>query len=144
MSIGKSSIARAVNVSKDTTPETKKENNNLIIQKFNVNEINLLVDNTTATLADSIKKHGILCPVLLAITDKGDKWLIDGYNRINSAKMLNIDVIDAVVINVTNKNDVNRIYKELSALKPQITDNIHQEKFKILAVKDHDLPAYLL
>ncbi len=144
MSIGKSSIARAVNVTKDTPAQAKKEINNLIVQKFNISEIGLLNDQTTTTLTDSVKKHGILCPVLVAITEKGDKWLIDGYNRLAAAKELNTEAIDAVVINVGNKNDVNRLYKELISLKPQATDNIHEEKFKVLAVKDHDLPAYLL
>ncbi|MDO4608157.1 MAG: ParB/Srx family N-terminal domain-containing protein [Clostridia bacterium] len=144
MSIGKSSIARAVNVTKDTPQEVKKENKNIIVQKFGVQEISLLKDATDLSLLESVKKHGVLCPVLVAITDKGDKWLIDGYSRIAAAKELGSTDIDAVVINVGNKNDVNRLYKELLSLKPKTADNIHEEKFKVLAVKDHDLPAYLL
>lgn len=144
MSIGKSSIARAVNVTKESSTRLKKENNNLIVQKFEVDELGVLSDSRATTLIDSIKKYGLLCPVLVAITEKGDKWIIDGYNRLNAAKQLNISAIDAVVINVQNKNDVNRLYKELISLKPVATDSIHQEKFKVLAVKDHDLPSYLL
>ncbi len=144
MSIGKNSIARAVNVTNTTPAQAKKESNNLIVQKFNIDEIGLLRDTASSTLADSVKKHGVLCPVLVAITDKGDKWLLDGYNRLAAAKELKIEAVDAVVINVANKNDVNRLYKELISLKPKATDSIHEEKFKVLAVKDHDLPAYLL
>ncbi len=143
MSIGKNSIARAVNITKDAPQQAKKENNNLIIQKFNINELGLLNDSTCSAITDSVKKHGILCPLLVAITEKGDKWLIDGYNRLSAAKELGIEMLDAVVINLQNKNDVNRLYKELNSLKP-VADSIHQEKFKVLAVKDHDLPAYLL
>ncbi len=144
MSIGKSSIARAVNVTNATPAQAKKENNNLIIQKFNIDEIGLLRDTASSTLADSVKKHGVLCPVLVAITAKGDKWLLDGYKRIAAAKELKIESVDTVVINVASKNEANRLYKELISLKPQITDDIHEEKFRVLAVKDHDLPAYLL
>ncbi len=144
MSIGKNSIARAVSVTKDAPAQAKAQSNNLIIQKFNIDEIGLLSENASASLNDSIKKHGILCPLLVAITEKGDKWLLDGYARLSAAKALNISEVDAVVVNVTNKNDVNRLYKELVSLKPKATDSIHQEKFKVLAVKDHDLPAYLL
>ncbi len=143
MSIGKSSIARAVNVTKDTTAQAKQQNNNFIIQAFSINEIGLLKEATNTTLAESIKKHGMLCPVLVAITEKGDKWLVDGYNRLAALKALKTENINAVIVNVTNKNDVNRLFKEIISLKPQ-SENIHEEKFKVLAVKDHDLPAYLL
>ncbi len=144
MSIGKSSIARAVNVTKDTPAQAKKDNKNLIVQKFGIDEIGLLTDDTALALVASVKKHGLLCPVLVAITEKGDKWLVDGYKRLAAAKELGLEAVDAVVVNVVNKNDVNRLYKELTALKPQANDNIREEKFKVLAVKDHDLPAYLL
>ena len=149
MSIGKNSIARAVNVTKEAPSTQKAQSNNVIIKTFSLDTIGLLTDTVTDdsinALIDSIRKRGLLSPVLVAITAKGDVWLIDGYNRFSAMKALKKEIIDAIVVEVQNKNDVNRLYKEISSAKQIInTDSIHEEKFKVLAVKDHDLPSYLL
>ena len=146
MSIGKNSIARAVNAT--ATKPTAAQNDNVIT--------NLCVDNigflSVATTSDDIEdiksnvsKRGVLCPVLVASTQKGDLWLIDGYRRVAAAKELKLTQIAATVINVENKSEANRIYTELSKLKPvEKTTDIQEEKFRVLCVKDHDLPTYLL
>ena len=148
MSIGKSSIARAVNA---TATNTKSVNTESVLTKLSIDSIGLLTPTNSAdNISDikaSIKKRGILSPVLIAATAKGDLWLIDGYNRLFAAKELGITQLNATVINVENKSEVNRIFAELTKLKTNTivkTDNIHQEKFRVLCVKDHDLPTYLL
>lgn len=147
MSIGKSSIARAVNA---TATKTQNTSNESVITKFSLDNIGLLSIATTTDNIEAIKmsisKRGVLCPVLVAVTPKGDIWLIDGYRRVAAAKELNLVQITASIINVENKSEANRIYTEFSKLKPvaKTSDDIHEEKFHVLHVKDHDLPTYLL
>ncbi len=148
MSIGKSSIARAVNA----TTANKNQNTNssvCCVTSFLLDNIGLLsIAKTPDDITDikqSISKRGVLCPILVAVTSKGDAWLIDGYRRLAAAKELQITQINATVINVENKRDANCIYTELNKLKQTVKqDDIHEEKFRVLHVKDHDLPAYLL
>ena len=147
MSIGKSSIARAVNAT--ATKTQTNESKNISINKFSLDNIGLLqiakpCADITALKA-SITKRGIICPVLVAVTSKDEVWLIDGYSRVAAAKELDIKEIDAVVIKVDTKRDANNLYNEFNKSKSQVaTDDIHEEKFRVLCVKDHDLPAYLL
>lgn len=146
MSVGKSSIARAVNA---TATKTQTVTSSNTITKFPLDSIGILTvaqtPENTEDVKSSISKRGILCPVLVATTPKGDVWLIDGYRRYFAAKELKIPEICALVINVENKSEANRIYTELSKLKPVAkAQDIHQEKFRVLCVKDHDLPSYLL
>ena len=151
MSIGKSSIARAVNATSVTAKTQNKPNENISISKLPINSIGLLsvaktADDISSTKA-SIEKRGILCPLLVAATNKGDLWLVDGYNRLAAAKELSFEQINAVVITVDTKTQANAIYNEThKALPtaPKVADDIHEEKFRVLCVKDHDLPAYLL
>ncbi len=146
MSIGKSSIARAVNATANQKTTVTSDN---VVTKFSLDKIGLLSISKEPDNIDDIKtsisKRGILCPVLVAITPKGDIWLLDGYRRFFAAKELGLEQINASVISVENKSEANRIYTELHKLKPVIkTDDIHEEKFRVLCVKDHDLPTYLL
>ena len=151
MSIGKSSIARAVNAT-NTAAKTQNTTQNISINKFAIDSIGLLsvakaIDDIS-NLKSSIEKRGILCPALVACTSKGDVWLVDGYARIAAAKELDIKQIDAIVINVDTKTQANNLYNELNKTKPAkaetVIEDIHEEKFRVLCVKDHDLPAYLL
>ncbi len=146
MSIGKSSIARAVNA---TAVKAQNTNTESVITKLSFDKIGLLsvaqTPNDITDLKQSITKRGILTPILVAVTQKGDMWLIDGYCRYYAAKELGLCEITAAIINIENKSDANRIYNELSKLKAVVkTDNVHEEKFRVLHVKDHDLPTYLL
>lgn len=153
MSIGKNSIARAA-VANSATPKTTAQNfekDSIQIKSFKTDEIKILktADSYTETdlepLKKSIEKRGVLLPLLVAVTPENNVWLIDGYCRYYAAKSLDIKQIDAVVAAVENKNEVNRLYKEIkSAKQNKKPDDIREEKFKVLAVVDHDLPAYLL
>ena len=149
MSIGKSSIARAVNST--AAVKTQNTNNSAIgsITSFPIDKIGALsvakAPDDIESIKKSIEKRGILCPVLVAVTIKGEAWLIDGYRRYNAAKELRFTQIDAVVINIENKRDANNLYAELLKTKAvEKANNIHEEKFRVLCVKDHDLPTYLL
>ena len=147
MSIGKSSIARAV--SSTNAIKAKTTNTTNIITSFQVDNIGILTiaksPDNIESIKKSIEKRGILCPVLVAVTAKGEAWLVDGYRRLSAAKELGISQINAVVINVENKREANNLYAELCKTKAiQKSDDIREEKFRVLCVKDHDLPAYLL
>ena len=149
MSIGKSSIARAVNATATAAKTQNTNTPNLVINKFAIDSIGLLSVAKTpediTELKSSVQKRGILCPVLVAATNRGDVWLIDGYARVAVAKELNITQIDATVINVDTKTQANNLYNEINKIKPVIkTDDVREEKFRVLCVKDHDLPTYLL
>ena len=151
MSIGKSSIARAASNANTQSHNKSEKSNCSTVAKFNIDKIGVLSiaetpsDNDCLKLKESIKKRGIICPVLVAITPKEDVWLIDGYRRFYTAKELGITDIDAVVITVKSKTEANSLYKEMClSTSHKNGDSIHQEKFNVLAVKDHDLPAYLL
>ena len=146
MSIGKNSIARAVNA---TATKTQNVTNDNIVTKFSIDNIGLLsvakTPDDLESVKSSIEKRGVLCPVLVAITAKGDVWLIDGYRRYYVAKDLGLSQLSATVINVENKSEANRIYTEIGKTKPvQKAVDLHEEKFRVLCVKDHDLPTYLL
>lgn len=150
MSIGKSSIARAVNST--NTVKVQNATNTNVVRSFSIDNIGALsIANTPDDIENikkSIEKRGILCPVIIAVTAKGEAWLIDGYRRLSAARELGITQINAAVISVDNKRDANNLYSELQKTKPvaaqAVTDDIHEEKFRVLCVKDHDLPAYLL
>lgn len=146
MSIGKSSIARAVNATATKTQSANVESVVTMLSLEKIGELSIVKKFDDITdLKQSVAKRGILCPVLVALTSKGDLWLIDGYRRVAAAKELSLTQIAASVINVETKSEANRIYTELSKLKPvAAADDIHQEKFRVLCVKDHDLPSYLL
>ncbi len=148
MSIGKSSIARAVSATGTVKTQGTTFAANTVTS-FLINNIGTLAiakaPDNTEEIKKSIAKRGILCPVLAAVTAKGDVWLLDGYCRYYAAKDLGISQINAIVIAVENKSEANRIYTELSKLKPaEKPDTVYEEKFRVLAVKDHDLPTYLL
>lgn len=146
MSIGKSSIARAVNATATKTQNT--DNQNITINKFSLDAIGILSvanqQTNTAALKSSIQKRGILSPVLVAATTNGEVWLVDGYARVAAAKELGINQIDAVVVKVETKRDANTLYNEINKSKPIIKDDIKEEKFRVVCIKDRELPTYLL
>ena len=146
MSIGKSSIARAASATATQTKTTTSQN---VMASFSIDKIGLLSIASTPDdvdgLKSSIAKRGVISPVVVAVTTKGDVWLVDGYRRLFAAKELNISTLNATVISVDTKREANNLYSELCKTKPIAkNDNIHEEKFHVLCVKDHDLPSYLL
>ncbi|MBQ8793193.1 MAG: ParB N-terminal domain-containing protein [Clostridia bacterium] len=159
MSIGKNSIARAVNATANQKNTTTNDN---VITKFSLDKIGLLsvakVPDDIDSVKSSVEKRGVLCPVIVAATPKGEVWLVDGYRRYYAAKELSLSQISAVVITAQNKSEANRLYTELSKtksviketiiketiVKESVTTDIHEEKFRVLHVKDHDLPVHLL
>ena len=132
MSIGKSSIARAVNATATKTQNT--DNQNITINKFSVDAIGLLSvanqDNDTAALKSSVQKRGILSPVLVAATTKGEVWLVDGYARVAVAKELGIKQIDGIVVKVETKRDANNLYNEINKYRKDDGNGFYQGKNK--------------
>lgn len=151
MSIGKSSIARAVNATAkanvQTTTNPACRITNFLLDNIATLSIAKTPDDIN-NLKQSISKRGVICPLLVAVTPKGDAWLVDGYRRLTAARELGITQINAIVINVETKRDANNLYNELSKPKPTVAEpaaeDIHEEKFRVIAIKDRDLPTYLL
>lgn len=69
-------------------------------------------------LYESIKSEGILNPVV--VIKKGDNYLlVAGHRRYEVAKMLNLDLIPARIIEDKDKNQI---------LKIQLIENLHRER----------------
>lgn len=69
-------------------------------------------------LYDSIKEEGILNPVI--VIKKGDEYLlVAGHRRYEVAKMLNLDLIPARIIDDSDKDQI---------LKIQLIENLHRER----------------
>lgn len=145
MSIGKNSIARAVGATQ-TAAVKKAEEKAKVVTTVQIDSITLLSKQTEENLdamIKSVKKHGVLVPVLLAGGTDGKLWLVDGARRLAAAKAVGEGEISAVIVSVENKAAATRMAKEISELS-YIPDEIREAKFKVLCVKDHDLPSYLL
>jgi ParB family transcriptional regulator, chromosome partitioning protein len=64
-------------------------------------------------LADSIKEHGIISPILVRALEGGTYRLISGERRLRAAKLAGLDIIPAVVDQAENEDDVSRLSKQL-------------------------------
>lgn len=73
-----------------------------------------------AALAASIKEFGVLCPVLVRVTDKGTYKLVAGERRLRACKILGLDSIPAVV----DKNDGE---EKGDILSKQLIENLQRE-----------------
>lgn len=151
MSIGKSSIARAAAANSATVTQKPQDTKNELycVKSFQTDSIKTLKAQETYNEDDiqkirhSIEKRGVLLPVLVAATKK-DVWLIDGYRRFFAAKQLGIPQMDAVVISAENKAEANKLYKELNFAELLKKDNLREEKFKVIAASNREMPTYLL
>lgn len=134
MSIGKNSIARAVQstapakkepVKKETKPAPKKmETALLVVETASVKCVKgfYLKEKASKELVASVKKNGIIEPILVAATEEGKFYLLDGALRLDAAKTLGQKTILAVVVPVKDEPAARTIYKEFKATakKPEV------------------------
>ncbi len=100
-------------------------------------------DAAPSALLDSVKAHGILAPLVLARTADGRLWLLDGYRRLDAAKMLGLFRVPATVVEAANENEALRRFEEIAHTRRAAAD-VREGKFRAAAGMDHDMPAYLL
>ncbi len=67
-------------------------------------------------LADSLKKYGLFNPIII----NSDKVLIAGQRRLEAAKLLGWDTIEATIIPITDKT---------SAMEIEIEENLQRQQF---------------
>ena len=129
MSIGKNSIARAVNSTAPAKKEVKpaSKNKEIVILSVAVADIKSVKGFYTKEKAQeelvlSIKEKGIIEPLFVASTADGKFYLLDGALRLDAAKTLGLKTVSAVVIAVADEPEARAIYKELknTAKKPQV------------------------
>lgn len=151
MSIGKSSIQRAASTAASTT--TKKnvvmEKQSVLNMPIEIKDIKYLSDNYNydealiKKFASSIKNRGVLTPVLVARTNKGDVWLVDGGARVKAAERCGLSVVPASIVELENKKEVLKLFRELAALSRSY-DDIREAKFSVISTEKDDMPVYLL
>ena len=169
MSIGKNSIARAVNstapakkepVKKETKPAPKKiDPALLVVETALVKCVKgfYLKEKASKELVASIKKNGIIEPILVAATEDGKFYLLDGALRLDAAKTLGLKTILAVVTPVKDEAEARAIYKEFKAtakkeviVKTEVKEVIVQKTVEKAAPKKEtarlvtELPVHLL
>lgn len=144
MSIGKNSIARAA-TAKAAAPQKKQQVKSAVFMSVEINSVELLKDSDIgdiSKLTASIKKHGVVVPVVVAVTE--DKfWLVDGARRLAAAKELGETQLPAMAVTVQNKREALSLAKELQPLCAK-AGSIHEEKFKAIEKVNSDMPYYLL
>ncbi|MBR7133836.1 MAG: ParB N-terminal domain-containing protein [Clostridia bacterium] len=150
MSIGKSSIARAAGsvTSAHSTPTAKPKMPTSTLIPVELKSIKYLTPQAAdrgtapADLVASIRKAGVISPLLIARTQKNDLYLLDGHLRVAAAVELKTEQLSAVVIPVENKKAASAIFKELNAVSPK-HDVIREAKFEAISLTK-EMPYYLL
>lgn len=152
MSIGKNSIARAAGsaapapAARPAQPEVPSVAH-LPVEPAAVGFLKgaapTSADGAPSTLLTSIRRRGVLTPVLLARTPDGALWLLEGYRRLDAAKTLKLAALPAVVVPVESEWEALRLFDELQGTR-RATADVREGKFRAAAMMDHDMPTYLL
>ncbi len=88
----------APNLTGEGTEEIRLEN----IHSFKNHPFKVVDDDKMTELKESIKANGILSPVLVRPDGKGGYEMISGHRRMHAASMIGLDVIPAIVKNMTD------------------------------------------
>ncbi len=83
---------------KEGTEEIKVE----LIHPFKDHPFKVLDDEKMEELVESIKTNGVLTPVLVRPDNKGGYEMISGHRRMHAAKLAGLEVIPAIVKEMTN------------------------------------------
>ena len=153
MSIGKNSIARAAG-SKTTAPkQTVTEpavaatTEHITVATAAVNTFAsaapTAADKAPSTLLTSVRRRGILEPLLLARIPDGTLYLLLGYRRLDAAKTLGLDTVPAVVVAAESEKEALRLFDEMQGTR-RATADLREGKFRAAAMTTSDLPTYLL
>ena len=156
MSIGKSSIARAVGATqKDAIKEApkKKSLELLSVETDLIKHAKGYTKNSKLTsdsdLVSSVKEKGIIVPLLVSVTANGKFYLLDGSLRLDAAKLLGKKTVPAIALSVENSEEASSLYKELRAAsktketKPAVQKS-ENKKDQSVKRSVRELPYYLL
>ena len=147
MSIGKSSIARAVRTAQQSEPEKRpvQAERPAICTMLAPAEIRLLPDDSrsavpTEALLQSVRTVGILEPLLVAEAN-GTHYLLAGHQRLAAAQALGLTAVPAVLHAVPDAAAAQALAAQL---RPFAQPNLHEAKFRAASSIRSDLPPYLL
>lgn len=155
MSISKGSIKRA-NSSQSSKPKIQSSLN----QTFNTSsilEIKNLVSvpkkwifykyssGALTSIKKSIKKYGLIQPIVVRKLDNDTFQILDGYLRVSAYKKLELSNIKCEILeNITDKI-AKEIFEELHQYNyTHINTEISDAKFKMISFPKGDLPEHLL
>lgn len=152
MSIGKSSIARAAGAAsspapKKTTaakPAAKTETQLLPVAVTQLRPLAVYNGEVSPELIRSVRKHGILVPLLAARV--GEEYLVLlGEHRLAAAKELGLAEVPVCVVDAADEPEALRLMKEIRSARSQSADSIQNEKFYAAAsASAEDMPVFLL
>ncbi len=75
-------------------------------------------------LADSIKEHGIISPILVKVTEGGTYKLVSGERRLRASKIAGLESIPAVIEDDDKSSDV--------TLPKQLVENLQREDLTVM------------
>ncbi|HHV11249.1 MAG TPA: ParB N-terminal domain-containing protein [Clostridiales bacterium] len=181
MPVGKGSIVRATNASNQNAAVTEKTAK----ERAEREQPKILTDIPVAQITEvpvswrkqdisklalpelvkSIRKFGMLEPVIVRRLEDGQFQLLSGGSRLQAVKELGLETITARVFEGISDTQAKTIYRDLhrndgagkvkseekgGALEQKDPDdgrnkeNIHELKFKIVTTLSRDMPDYLL
>lgn len=160
MAVGKGSILRASNASAKTTEEKKSQISQTEEKETPVSQItktireSVLVDQLSVLDAesehddeylwrveDSIKKYGILEPLIVWEDSDHKLMVLDGAARLNAAKRLKIKEVPVFVADAKDEKQAQQIRSELQEFKQFYCEN---HRYKIISAIRSDMPVHLL
>lgn len=95
-----------------------------------------------AGLAASLKKLGMIEPVILRKTGENTFQILSGSRRFRAVLELGWDTVTARVLDGLTDEEAEEIYKDLHGITEK--ENIHEAKFRIITSMSDDMPDYLL
>jgi ParB/RepB/Spo0J family partition protein len=152
LSVGKGSISRVNNINTPKTnisnfPSAYSNNNLLDIDKITpVPEQWFFYDNSYLELKDlknSIRKFGIIEPLIVRELENNNFQLLSGYKRLKAASEIGITQIKCEILRDISDEAAKEIFLELHKDKIPVAD-MHKAKFSVISKIKHDLPNYLL
>ena len=98
-------------------------------------------DKDIRILMESIKKYGLLEPLLVCQTGDREYQLLSGYSRLKALEGLNCETTSVKVMDIADRSLAKEIYTELHK---EERDNVHEKKFQVITSITSELPSYLL
>ncbi len=155
MPVGKKSIQRAIdaqNRSEKSRPgESAAPKKEQRVPEFAMVALSAIdVEGRTGVydrnaLTNSVRTYGVIEPVLL-VSDGKVCRLADGYGRYLAAKELGMERIPAVIIE-GSRAAYEKLLRELASTAHRAaagTDDIHEEKFRVISRISSEVPVELL
>lgn len=88
----------------------------ILVDEIKINKRFRLENKDIGELAESIKKYGLLNPIIIG----KDKTLIAGYRRLQAVKLLGNKTIEARIVDITD---------EIHAAEVEMEENIQRRQF---------------